>query len=172
MENPHILSPSSVNTYGTTLDVLPRPDLDRDPETDALLRTIIESMIIVFPKDVINSLQEAFFETLKNLQASGAINLSQVSNDAGNLAVLGSDGGIYVPDRTTVSVQRTSNGTVSEVTLDLDPALFTGPYTVNAAFIGDPGTNTRWWIVQRSANSVTVAYASDNEVPVIVTAQV
>lgn len=160
--SPHI-TPGGVNTFGTLLDIQFREGISDDPAIQQLLLQIAEGIMVVFPKEVQESLEDAIISAIQEVNGRfNNLNLLRISGDAGNSAIAGTDNGIYVPRRTVASIA--INALASQpgvVTLPLPEGTFTDTdYQVNVEHSLDPGTGFRWWVVARSTVSVSLGYTA------------
>ena len=167
----HITNSSSENTVGTALDVIPRPNLNIDPRCEEILRLLIESFIVVFPKEIQNAIEDSIVRAIQQDDGRFSnLNLAKYSADVGNIAKAGSDDGIYVAKPTFQSSTATAQSNLfGSHTMPLSGFTDTN-YQVGVEPLGDPGVNFRWWVTNKSPVSVTVEYAASETVKLLVTA--
>ena len=154
--NPHITS-SDGNTFGTLFDLILRPEVSQDTRCNAMLQLLLESVMVVFPKDVQQAIEDSIVTSITSADGRFAnVNLAKISNDLGNTAQSGTDGGIYVP-RNFASGSAPAPANVSGV-FNLPVNFGTLSYHVSVEPTSDPGSSFRWWVVSKTEGSVTVGF--------------
>src|SRR6218665_2030051 len=92
------------NTYGTTLDVMVRPELDADPRCHELLRRVAEGIMVTFPQTTEQAIQDSIVQSLLQVDSSLARMIAgRLSADLGNRLQSGSDGGLFVGSNVAAS---------------------------------------------------------------------
>lgn len=172
------LADSGGNTFGTTFDLLVRPDVSDDMRCNDLLRKVAESLVVAFPQSSQRAIEDSIVSAIAAADGRFAgLNLNRISSDAGNVAKGGTDGGIYV-GRRFVSVTASTAGTPSAPPgaasvsgLATLPIPFGDTnYAVSVEPSADPGS-FRWWVISRTSSSLVVGFNASNAVPLTITAQ-
>lgn len=161
MSNEHIAA-TGVNTYGTTLDLIIRPNTASDPRCDEIIKRVVESVMVAFPAAAQQSIEDAVVTAIAAADGRfSSLNLNKISSDTGNRAEAGSDGGIYVGRRLVSASTNTTAGVAGLATLAVP--FGNTDYSVTVQPAADPGA-FRWWVVSKTTGAVVVGFFSANAV--------
>jgi hypothetical protein len=155
---------SGGNTFGTTLDILIRPDVSDDARCNEFLRKVAESIVVAFPQSSQRAIEDSIVAAIAAADGRFAdLNLNRVSTDAGNTAENGSDGGIFVGRRFASATGSAGAGVAGSINLPI-PFGDTN-YIASVEPSGDPGA-FRWWIISKTNNQLTVGFLAANAVSI------
>lgn len=161
MSTPH-LADSGGNTFGTTFDLLIRPNVSDDMRCNDLLRQVAESIVVAFPQSSQQAIEDSIVAAIADADGRFAsLNLNKVSTDAGNSAEIGTDGGIYVGRRFVSGTASTTAGSAG--TANLAVPFNDTNYIVSVEPASDPGA-FRWWVIAKTATSLTIGFNAANAV--------
>ncbi len=161
MQSEHIAA-TGVNTFGTTFELIARPMTNDDPRCNAIIKQVIESVMVAFPASAQQSIEDAVVSAIAAADGRFAqLNLLKVSGDVGNTAKLGTDAGIYVGQRIVSTAASAPAGATGSASIAV-PFEDTN-YIVSVEPSADPGA-FRWWVTAKTINSVTVGFLAANAV--------
>ena len=164
MSSEHVSTPAG-NTYGTTFDILVRPNASEDMRCNDLITKVAESLLVVFPQTTQQAIEDSIVAAIADASGRFAgVNLTRISTAPNNAVVAAEDGGLFVQARPFASaISPTVAATTGNFTMPLtgfpdDKYLV----AVNPGF--DPGVDFRWWVTAKSASSVSISFFTTNAV--------
>ena len=157
------LADSGGNTFGTTFDILIRPDVSDDMRCNDLLRKVAESIVVAFPQTSQRAIEDSIVAAIAAADGRFAsLNLNKISTDTGNIAKAGTDGGVFVGRRFVSATGSAGAGVSGAVSLPI-PFGDTN-YIAAVEPASDPGGTFRWWIISKTGSQLTVGYFATNAV--------